>query len=742
MTGKNEVEQFLQAVDIIVNPDKNPALKVEMTGPASDWIKNWSEIVKNHKTEKLKTVNGQQHYRIPLDDRFNLMSQKHDIAKAFNILLYRDTPNVPPLIDANLGLALESSLVVDKDGVPKFDRNLAVDLIMEKIKFVYLNEKLLYYDTESGVWQNGAELIIKNILGRFLWKFVSSHTENEILASIKMRSVRLDDFNSMDGYINLLNGVYEMSTGRLLPHDAKYHFRHCINVKFDYYASPNEILKFFESIFADNYVKALKLLEFYSYPFIQGYPIQKAMILLGNGSNGKSTALGILSNMLGEENTSAIPLQTLANDQFAASNLAGKIANIAPDISNSVIEDSSTFKTLTGGDLISLRKMYIQNRNNYHNTAKLLFALNQLPESRDRTDAYYRRYEILKLVMTFTGIEDPTILSKLTEPKEISGLFNVLTRIFIPALQKKLKFILPLSLNELKYEYNLSANTPLAFFESHLKEDSHGEIIAEDLYNRYSAWCNENGLNTVSTQSFGYSLMNRSGLLVQRKRMQKKGVQKYFYTGIKFIPDNTNNSDDSEKYLKFASVQAAINYYAEGNYDFVRHIGDSTSGENDINDNHSDDDNSSGVSTSTVNTSTFNSKLNSYDYTDVPPGAVKDELVQDKEDIENEKLKRQEDKLKQQPAETVPENANQEITKDFIEEIREKLETENFMLDGNHGLSFDKKDFQLYVHPTELSMERFIHLKEIMKSFGFQYSLIQAPYGIRFIRKIRGGVNE
>jgi len=157
----------------------------------------------------------------------------------------------------------------------------------------------------------------------------------------------------------------------------------------------------------------------------------------------------------------------------------------------------------------------------------------------------------------------------------------------------------------------------------------------------------------------------------------------------------------------------------------------------DLNETDTYNDNSPGVPGNGNNSSVVNTT-----YENIPDGPVKDELVQDKEDIENEKLKRQEDKLKQQPAETVPENANQEITKDFIEEIREKLETENFMLDGNHGLSFDKKDFQLYVHPTDLPLDRFTRLKDIMKSFGFQYSLIQAPYGIRFIRKIRGGVNE
>ncbi|AGO61375.1 hypothetical protein FACI_IFERC00001G1395 [Ferroplasma acidarmanus Fer1] len=95
-----------------------------------------------------------------------------------------------------------------------------------------------------------------------------------------------------------------------------------------------------------------------------------------------------------------------------------------------------------------------------------------------------------------------------------------------------------------------------------------------------------------------------------------------------------------------------------------------------------------------------------------------------------------------EPVNVLPEKFNAEITKELIDAIRRKLSTEKFILDGNTGSSFDKKYFQLYIHPTKLSLERFIHLKEIMKGFGFDYSSIQEPYGIRFIRKIGGVSND
>jgi hypothetical protein len=133
-----------------------------------------------------------------------------------------------------------------------------------------------------------------------------------------------------------------------------------------------------------------------------------------------------------------------------------------------------------------------------------------------------------------------------------------------------------------------------------------------------------------------------------------------------------------------------------------------------------------------------NSSVFNAEYENIPDGPVKDEIIQDKEDIANEEAKLQERNKGPAPVETLPDTANYDINKDFIEKIRETLANEKFILDGNTGPSFDKKDFQLYVHPTELSMDRFTSLKAIMKGFGFKYSSIQDPYGVRFIRKIGG----
>ena len=57
----------------------------------------------------------------------------------------------------------------------------------------------------------------------------------------------------------------------------------------------------------------------------------KAVILVGEKSNGKSTFLHVVKNMLGDKNIASLDLKELG-DRFKTAELFGKLANIGDDI--------------------------------------------------------------------------------------------------------------------------------------------------------------------------------------------------------------------------------------------------------------------------------------------------------------------------------------------------------------------------------------------------------------------------
>ena len=77
--------------------------------------------------------------------------------------------------------------------------------------------------------------------------------------------------------------------------------------------------------------------------------IQKAILLTGDGANGKSTYLRAVLSFIGKHNASAVSLHKLENDRFSAARLVGRLANICPDLPTTDLVSTSVFKAITGG---------------------------------------------------------------------------------------------------------------------------------------------------------------------------------------------------------------------------------------------------------------------------------------------------------------------------------------------------------------------------------------------------------
>src|SRR5258708_27544575 len=80
--------------------------------------------------------------------------------------------------------------------------------------------------------------------------------------------------------------------------------------------------------------------------------IQKAILLMGDGANGKSTYLRAVLAFIGKHNAAAVSLHKLENDRFSAARLIGRLANICPDLPSADLTGTSMFKAITGGDEI------------------------------------------------------------------------------------------------------------------------------------------------------------------------------------------------------------------------------------------------------------------------------------------------------------------------------------------------------------------------------------------------------
>ena len=370
-----------------------------------------------------------------------------------------------------------------------------------KATFVGTKARLYVYNDKDGYFsEKGAEAVLtresKILYGDSLTSqkltnvrinLISDTVSDEVKLSPAVRQIE-------DGIaINVKNGVVCL-TGphyeniELKPHDPKFMFAGVLAINYNPEARAFEILKFISRVSGGDLTLALSIFEAFAFTLTPGYSIHKAILFLGTHNNGKSTTLRLNQAMLGSENVSNMSLQRLTYNRFALDWLQGKLANISPDLPTQEVSDGGTFKGLTGEDSQIIERKGDQVPGKLDNSAKLLFSANELPRSADNTTAFYDRWLILQFKQTFDGRENPLLY--LTSEQELSGMFNILVKYFVPTLMANRCFIgAPLDVNVTRDVYLKNSDNIQAFVESCLQYDPDADVPKVDFYATYLEYC-------------------------------------------------------------------------------------------------------------------------------------------------------------------------------------------------------------------------------------------------------------
>jgi putative DNA primase/helicase len=128
--------------------------------------------------------------------------------------------------------------------------------------------------------------------------------------------------------------------------------------------------------------------------------IQKAILLMGDGANGKSTYLRGQLAFIGKHNIAAVSLHKIENDRFSAARLVGRLANICPDLPGTELTSTSVFKAITGGDAM-MAEYKFRDSFEFVPYARLIFSANHPPKSQDASPAFFRRWIVVPFERTF-----------------------------------------------------------------------------------------------------------------------------------------------------------------------------------------------------------------------------------------------------------------------------------------------------------------------------------------------------
>ena len=364
-----------------------------------------------------------------------------------------------------------------------------------KIKTTRDNETVFIYDKKEGVYSPNGEVTIKGLMVKILGKETRHRHYHDVIFYIKGKTYFDRPLTVDPKKLVVANGVIDVETRQVSPFSPDEFYLTALPVIYDGKAECPRTLKFLAEVVEERLLPLMQ--EMFGYCLYQAYPFHVAFMFVGNGKNGKSTLQNLLTAFLGKQNVSHETLQDLCYRPFSKAQLYGKLANTCADIPNTPLTHTGTFKQSTGDDPLSAEFKF-KNSFNFWNYAKLVFSCNQVPETKDDTDAYYRRWQIVPCNNVFSGDKcDPHILEKLTNTEELSGLLNWSLE-GLKRLLEQGQFSVNEDFEEQRKQYIRKSNSSKAFIEECLtyEPDCNAIIPEAELYRTYIEFCNDNELPT------------------------------------------------------------------------------------------------------------------------------------------------------------------------------------------------------------------------------------------------------
>lgn len=337
------------------------------------------------------------------------------------------------------------------------------------------------------------------------------------------------------------NGVLDLNTMELEEYTpenvflSKYPINYNPNA-----ATPIKFNEMIKTTFAGVEEQIPLVQEIFGYCFLRSYFIEAIFFLIGDGGNGKSLLLNILSALLGgSEHCSYLSFKELAEpkNENMLYDLFGKSANICGDTGKQKLKETDVLKKASGNDYIRARRLY-KDSFNFKNHAKIILSFNRLPEVEDFSDGFKRRLRIIEFPNQFMEGEPGT--NKHLDKEIIEG--DELEGVFLWALEGLKRLLANNTLSNTKsiavrgLEYSRKSNPIHFFVRECIFEEKNGFLKKADLLENFTKYAKYNRLPQLTAQEIKKELIRECseiGIETGETRRQNLEGRPYGFTNIK-----------------------------------------------------------------------------------------------------------------------------------------------------------------------------------------------------------------
>ena len=416
------------------------------------------------------------------------------------------------------------------------------DLVLCDLRIFILYNDLYIYDPRDGAYKldNDAQELRHRIRSFLNREFIEDKTICSICNLIlndRRFNIGADRINNRPkDWIHFKNGYYDLKNDVIRPHNPDYneisvipweYSPGCYPGNYKYIEKGKGLLKeavesplifdtWIEKAIPD-YNDRIMLYQYIAYAMTLRTDEQKFLLICGPGGTGKSTLLKLIEEILGRANVSGISLQGL-QERFAPAGLFLKQANICADIPLSALNEVDMIKKLTGEDTVSADRKF-KSPFSFRSYARLFFSANSIPYIDEKTNAFYRRMLILKMVNVPDTI-DRDLFEKLR-----AEIPNIITKITEELYCSSGAIDISENCKESVKTAQKESDSVVAFLDDRCESDPDTRVDRRTLYDAYKNYCFTEGRKELTPNGFYKALNNKGFVQVKGKTRDIIGLK-------------------------------------------------------------------------------------------------------------------------------------------------------------------------------------------------------------------------
>jgi len=385
---------------------------------------------------------------------------------------------------------------------------------VDRLLFCEENESFYLYIDEHKYYKLLTPRLLKKELNSFLKEKVQGkkNINGAVLRDV-IEIMSYSAYNTIQSpitpYIALKDKVLDTSVMEFVEHDENKKCFHMLDMQSEGVGQETPLFdKFLSEVLVKKDLTPDEELitvmqEALAYFLMGNLKMHDVFFFVGRGANGKSVLINVLSEFIGTDFTSAMTIQALTMDKFAAAQLLGKKINICNEEESKFLK-SDKFKALVSHDEVQVERKYMPSFR-FRPTAKYLFATNNMPKFDVINEGIRRRVKIIPFHRTFSAVEqDRYLTDKLLT--EMPGIVGKAMRAAKRLIENGLNFTSCKQMKEAGDEFEMTISGVVDFYNDQLEYDEEVFLPMAELYGLYHRWCKSKGKKPLSERNVGKEL--------------------------------------------------------------------------------------------------------------------------------------------------------------------------------------------------------------------------------------------